>query len=316
MCPLVVLVFALAVFSVEGQYTDVVSTVQDTVRGEENHTFVSTHGTDYLQGCPKISDIPLMLDDQFLGMCFWDDAGNKNPLLGCNGARECKHDGSFWAVATGYKKIGSLAVKAGCTFTGFSGNNYNGSKYSLEGPKIQPLVQFPGKENDYGAFGSCRVTCRQKLPDCHMSDQPKDEWDETFSFDNRFSETPVIHTCNQTMGTHFSKEIKESLSVSEEVSEKVKSTFWNKFKASLGLSEKTGYDWNEVPFFVKSEVTTSLNKVEVSPGKAVKIKQVVGICGASKVYTELTLVETSGTGDVVVTSVIWLLCINLLSKLI
>ena len=47
-------------------------------------------------------DIPLMLDDQFLGMCFWDDAGNKNPLLGCNGARECKRDGSFWAVTTGY----------------------------------------------------------------------------------------------------------------------------------------------------------------------------------------------------------------------
>ena len=55
------------------------------------------------------------------------------------------------------------------------------------------------------------------------------------------------------------------------------------FKASVGYSRTTGYNWQQSQSDTWNTETTRRLKVEIKPGRSVVVEQVVGSCGAFSV---------------------------------
>ena len=80
--------------------------------------------------------------------------------------------------------------------------------------------------------------------------------------------------------------MKESRSVSTEVSAEISAAFWG-VTATMGISKTTGYNWEITDSSTKSEANSFTVQVIVSPGKKVQIQEAVGVCGDSTVHTQM-----------------------------
>jgi len=127
------------------------------------------------------------------------------------------------------------------------------------------------------------VDCKQQYPDC----QPEDSWKTVASFDNTQSDLPSTFTYKYTIGTSWSSQITESMSVDATISSEVKAGFFDIFEASIGMSVTTGYDWSETSSEAKSEIREFTDSTEVPGGRMIQIQQTKGHCGGSEVNTEM-----------------------------
>ena len=71
--------------------------------------------------------------------------------------------------------------------------------------------------------------------------------------DNLDGQTTTKCSYAHTVGTEYSNEVSEGMSVDETVEMAMEAQFWEIFKESLGTSVTTGYNWGQVSTETKSE---------------------------------------------------------------
>merc|ERR1719153_997744 len=238
-------------------------------------------------GCPDISELPIVYQKQFIGIRLYSGAGNDIPALSCNGGPYDGVSGYQWSGNTrrGYM-IGSIFVHPGCTFYGFNDYDYQGSHTEWTGPLF--ISKVPEGTFDFPCDGaacarSWLVDCRQQYPDC----QPEDSWKAVASFDNTQSDLPATFTYKYIIGTSWSHEMSDSMSISDTISAEVKAGFFDIFETSIGASSTTGYDWSETSSEAQSETKEFTVSTEIPGGRMVQIQQAKGKCGGSEVNTEM-----------------------------
>jgi len=261
-------------------------------------------------GCPSLSSIPVSklhpghpeLDYFYAGRRY-SGAGHEIPDLACNGNPHDREDGYASSAPPGsFLPFGSLLVNPGCKIYLFDGHNYEGDYVEYSGghnglmiPKV-PAEAHTCTDGDRACFGSFLWSCTQKFPNC----VPEDGWTTITSLDNSESNFPTPFTFKQTIGTKWSQEVSESMSVSSRVEYSISENFFGIFEESIGVSVETGYNWGSVSGFEKSEVKEyDIGPIEVPAGEKVWIQGAVGTCGDSTVYTQMykvisTQTETGG----------------------
>merc|ERR1711915_1071441 len=88
------------------------------------------------------------------------------------------------------------------------------------------------------------------------------------------------------IGTSWSTEMSEGMSIDETVSAEMSAGFFDIFETKLGVSVTTGYNWNEVSTEAQSETKEFSVQTDVPAGKSIQIQQTKGTCGGSDVNTE------------------------------
>ena len=77
------------------------------------------------------------------------------------------------------------------------------------------------------------------------------------------------------------------MSVSATVSAEIGASFFSAFRAKVGVSATTGFDWKTTDSETQS-TSTAFNVKELVPaGKKIQIQEVVGTCGGSTVHTQM-----------------------------
>jgi len=256
----------------------------------EDNGFVLEEGPARL-GCPDIKQLPIVENKQFIGIRIYHGNGNDIPALSCNGAYQEFFSGFQYSSDPGKgTMIGSIFVHPGCIFYGFHDYNYQGSYTEWTGPLfISNVPDVFGHicDNDHYNHVPCvdsfLVDCRQQYPDC----QPEDDWKTVTSLDNTQSDLPATFTYEYTIGTSWSHQMSDSMSISNSISAEVKAGFFDIFEASLGVSVTTGYNWSETSTAAKSETRKIIDSIQVPGGRVITIQQAKGYCGGSEVNTEM-----------------------------
>merc|ERR1711942_214566 len=255
--------------------------LDDTVAVGLGHQNISVR-----TGCPDISELPIVWNKQFLGFRYYEGKGNDIPALSCTGDYHDQVNGEQHSATPGRGwPIGSIFVHPGCTFYGFHDYDYQGSYTEWTGPLF--ISNVPEWEFGHTCGVACArsylVDCKQQYPDC----QPEDSWKTVASFDNTLSDLPSTFTYKYTIGTSWSSQMTESMSVDATISSEVKAGFFDIFEASIGMSVTTGYDWSETSSEAKSEIREFTDSTEVPGGRMIQIQQTKGHCGGSEVNTEM-----------------------------
>jgi len=249
-----------------------------------------SHNGSARSGCPEWDELPRVWNSKFIGARKYLESGHDIPALSCNG--------NYYEPVNGYQvsadpgtcfPIGSLFVHAGCTLYGFCDYNYEGQYKSFEGPLFiskLPKDTFCGyfaTGTDVPCAKSYLVDCRQHYPDC----VPSDNWETVASYDNSNSHLPSTFTYKYTIGTSWSTEMSEGMSIDETVSAEMSAGFFDIFESKIGMSVTTGYNWNEVSTEAKSETKEFQVETNVPAGESIQIQQTKGTCGGSTVNTEM-----------------------------
>jgi len=241
-------------------------------------------------GCPDISELPRVDHHKsvFIGARIYYLYGNCVPGLSCNGDFWDTQNGAMISPEPGYcTAIGTLFVHAGCTFHAFKEYNFQGSVKTFEGPLFvtkMPDGIFWGdqtSETKVPCVSSFLVDCRQHYPDC----QPSDRWETVASLDNTGSSLPSEFTYTYEVGTSWSHEMSEEMGIDSTIESEISVGFFRQFETRVGVSQTTQHNWGEISTEEKSESKTISTKTEVPARGRIKIQQVIGSCGGSKVYT-------------------------------
>jgi len=248
------------------------------------------HNGSVRTGCPDWDELPRVFNSKFIASRNYNGLGHEIPAMSCNGIsldRVNEYQASA-APGRGYG-IGSLFVHAGCTFYGFCEHEYQGTYKTFEGPLFiskLPKDTFCGWHltgTDIPTANSFIVDCRQHYPDC----APSDSWETVASYDNSNSHLPSTFTYKYTIGTSWSTEMSEGMSIDATVSEEMSAGFFDIFEEKIGYSVTTGYNWNEVSTEAQSETKEFQVQTDVPAGESIQIQQAKGTCGGSTVYTEM-----------------------------
>jgi len=264
-----------------------------------------------VSGCPVFSEIPVSEQhkqqpelDYFYAGRFYSYPGHDIPALACNdkepydAADDYRHssDQGFGTM------MGSIMVNPGCTWYLFEDYNYEGRYVEYSGgnsglliSKVpQPSWGTTCGDNYVTCFHSYLVSCEQRFPNC----APKDGWQPITSLDNSQSHVEAPFTFQQTIGTTWSNEVSESMSVSERVEESISENFFGVFEASLGFSIETSMDWGSVTKQEKSKTDQyTVGPIMVPAGDLIWVEGAIGTCGKSTVETHMYRVISS-TGEV------------------
>jgi len=255
----------------------------------ENEKF-PPHNGSARSGCPEWDELPRVVNKKFVAARTYKESGHDIPALSCNG--------NHWDAINGYSisaedgqcyGVGSLFVHAGCTYYGFCDYNYQGNYKVFEGPLFISKVptstfcNWHFTDSDTPCTPSYLVDCRQHYPDC----APADNWETVASYDNSNSHLPSTFTYKYTIGTSWSTEMSEGMSIDETVSAEMSAGFFDIFEEKIGFSVTTGYNWNEVSTEAQSETKEFSVQTDVPAGEIIQIQQTKGTCGGSTVYTEM-----------------------------
>lgn len=249
--------------------------------------------------CPPINSIPVMNEDNTNFVCAqtWDAPGSVNPIEGCNIAAQTHvyYKGEdFDATDCCFIAMGSIIVKAGCTLYGWEHGGYTGRLFTYPGPNVFPN----GCTNPYDpttcppigagppyASGPVSVKCRcQQEPIICV---PEDGWERIMQCDNSDGSTATTCKYKKTIGTTYSSEVQNSMSIDVTIEESLEASYFTLLSETLGISASTGYDWTLTSTETKSEEHSYEVDTDVPPGTIVMIDGAIGKCGGSTSKTEL-----------------------------
>lgn len=246
--------------------------------------------------CPTIDSIPVMNSDGTNFVCAerWDGTPARDPIEACNGNSwlmykgddvDTGDDGSYWPVS-------SLIVKAGCTFYGWEHHGYTGKLLKYYGPGVYPDGCVSLYDEDtcttVGGFPSYKCRCQQDPITC----VPADGWERIMQCDNSVGSTSTTCKYKKTIGTTYSAEVQESMSIDTAIEDSMTVSFFGMFSDTLSISVATGYDWTTTSSAAKSEEQSYEVDTDVPPGTVVMIDGAIGYCGGSTVKTELFKIST------------------------
>jgi len=235
--------------------------------------------------CPAMNDIPVMYDDQvFTCAETWREWGGSYAVDSCNGDTRTLWDGCDMDSDThGYYAMGSIFVKPGCTLYMYKGHQYLDESHVISGPAEVYRNTHWDLSNTGPGPRSFRCRCIQKKVDC----EPEDSYEVVLWCNGRDAVVETKCVWKKTIGTKFSDEISEGMSIDETIEYEMSIQFWEIFEERMGMSVSTGYDWGHVSTQTKSEQTTITVDGTVPPGYVLVIEQTVGHCSGSEARTDM-----------------------------
>ncbi len=171
--------------------------------------------------------------------------------------------------------MGSLIVLAGCTFYGFGSINYEGDIYQYNGALTvannqDPVLGIYANEicgQVVEGYRSIQCRCQQAFIAC----APTDDYVPVMSCDATNSEISVECTYTETIGTTYTEEAMQSMSVSATVEESIQLGLFDLFSSDLGFSATTQYNWSTSAMSTFESIQTYEVKVDVPPGYMVSL---------------------------------------------
>ncbi len=141
--------------------------------------------------------------------------------------------------------MGSMIIMAGCTFYGFEGPGYGEHMHEHVGPQTLGYVPEIDSDDDQtvcggdvNGFDSYKCRCSQKMIDC----DPSDSYANVMTCEN-YSSSSITCSYTESIGTSYTYEASESMSVSVAVEETIQAGLADIFSVSLGISASTNHDW-------------------------------------------------------------------------
>jgi len=232
------------------------------------------------------------------------------PLEGCTSDGYLTYmDGDDYNSPDGYHvNVGALIVKAGCTFYGYSDYHYNGDRVEYKGPATFPngcsgsmeignCPPIPCNEGIHRwGYNSMRCRCQQDPIIC----QPSDHYVTIMQCDNSNHGLETICKYTKTIGTTWTTEVSESMSIDEHIEASMSASFFSFFSTEIGVSITTGYDWGHTSSQAKSETETFFVEAVVAPNSILIIDGAEGECGGNNVKTELfRFTSTDREGNII-----------------
>lgn len=258
----------------------------------------------YGDECPSPNNIPVMNDEgtEFVCGVRWFGHGAEHAIDGCN---DCDGYGPFTMMANndcdnegdGWCPSGSILVKAGCTLYGWEGLHYTGEVREWHGPNV-----FPDGCVETGKSSTCPKWCYHdsvcgcysqgpRSAKCRCQQQPiicdpQDFYEEVYQCNNCKGETDLKCTYEKKVGTKYTAEVQESMSIDTSIESAMSAAFFDFFSESIGVSVSTGYDWTHASSEIKDEIHTYTAETGVKPGTIWTLEGAIGQCGDNIVRTE------------------------------
>jgi len=261
--------------------------------------------------CPNIDDLPVMNEagDNFYCAFNWHDEMPWNhdiPLEACiyDWMKSDYMDGyDEDHPSSSFEEFGGLIVKAGCTLYAYSESGYTGDRIEYNGPATFPDACTgghcpPDKEGTvlYWGFPSFKCRCQQDPIIC----QPSDHYVTIMQCDNSNNDFEAKCTYTKTIGTTWTTEASNSMSIDTTIEASMSASFFSFFSADLGISSTTGYDWTQTSSQAKSETEEFKVETVVPPHSILIIEGAEGNCGGNNVKTELfRFTSTDGDGNII-----------------
>jgi len=118
--------------------------------------------------------------------------------------------------------------------------------------------------------------------------------------DNMNNDVETKCSYTKTIGTTWTTEASNSMSIDATIEASMSSSFFGFFSAELGLSVSTGYDWTQTSSQAKSETQEFKVEAVVHPNSILIIEGAEGNCGGNNVKTELfRFTSTDGNGNII-----------------
>ena len=259
-----------------------------------------------IQGeCPGLEDIQDMYDDNtFMCARFYYGWGHDLGVRGCNGCSvqnyaDIPHGLDMDAGNGRQYPMGSIMVKPGCTLYVFHDNNFGGKYDRYDGPSIISKVDSgDGSEGDYCANGNPSFQCRCGMKP--VSCVPEDSFAVVLRCDATGAIDPVGCDYIKKIGTKWSNEMSESISVSATIEYELGVDLFELFSEKIGVSMTTGYNWKHTSSETKSVTEEFKVLADAPPGLLLTIEQAVGHCGDTEARTELFRIRhTDAKGNIV-----------------
>jgi len=259
--------------------------------------------------CPNINELPVLNDagDRFYCAFNWQDEypwDHDIPLEACVREEYYKTymDGLDYDVdPCCFEPIGGLIVKAGCTLYGYSEHGYEGNRIEYNGPATFPTGCTgsrcpPWTNAEKWGFPSLKCRCQQDPIIC----QPSDHYVTIMQCDNMNNDVETKCSYTKTIGTTWTTEASNSMSIDATIEYSMSSSFFGFFSEELGLSVSTGYDWTQTSSQAKSETQEFKVEAVVHPNSILIIEGAEGNCGGNNVKTELfRFTSTDGNGNII-----------------
>jgi len=241
------------------------------------------------KGCPDWSAIPVAFDNNFVGSNVYTGKGNPDYSLSCNGDAILYADGFKYSAPSGYcVSIGSIYVLPGCTFYGYHDIFHNFTKIQQNTfiSKV-PTSMFgnQGTTEGIACATSVQVECVQKYPSCF----PTEPWETAASYDNSENDTKVTYSYEYTVGTSWSNEMINGMSISQAVEKELKKALFARFQSWF-----SDYDWTNVPSDVLEPQHSVEGEIDIEPWDVFELRQTVGYCGGTTIQTDQTQIRFSG----------------------
>ena len=173
--------------------------------------------------------------------------------------------------------MGSLIVNPGCTYYGFNECFFEETVYEYTAG-LYSLLEPPAHDQPSGCanyFSSVKCRCQQKLVSCI----PEDEWAVKLVCNGTGATEPVECSYMKTIGTSYTAETSDHMSISEEVSYEITAGLFGLFEETLGLSVETGYDWTQTSSETMDEAESFQVDAVAPPGRILYIEQVIPVTG-------------------------------------
>ncbi|XP_041485055.1 uncharacterized protein LOC121431577 isoform X2 [Lytechinus variegatus] len=233
-----------------------------------------------IAGCPLPGDLPTKWhgNDVFLCARVYEHADHQ-AHRSCYGAqRDIPSEGDFAGARSDWwnDRISSVVVRPGCRLSVHWDTRFRGSAFHLNSGVHKHLRGW----NDEISSWSC--VC--EYTNAPLMCTPTDSFRTLKSCQNPGSLEMKCEYWAQK-GLVLGNSVTNGRSVSTTVEATVGVTIKKVFSASLGVSHTTSYDWSQTRSTDYSSVVTHKVSCSVPAGRRLDIRQVIGECGDTNVFT-------------------------------
>ena len=211
--------------------------------------------------------------------------------LSCGGTRRNIYNGESTSyVGSAWNDgVSSLVVREGCRLDVNEHKNYGGKSRRFEG-KVKRLKDFKMKSGSWGRNINWNDEITSWACSCDFTNQPLNcnPTESEITIKRCGNVNPGSMTCEYTttQGMQMGTSVTQGRSISNTLEVSIGATFMEVFSAGLSASTTTTFDWSRTTSRTFNKATAYMVSCGVPPGATVYIKQVVGTCGDTAVYTE------------------------------
>ncbi|XP_041479141.1 uncharacterized protein LOC121426810 [Lytechinus variegatus] len=228
--------------------------------------------------CPEPETLPYKVNtNKFLCARLYD-YGHRDKLLSCTGASWDVLNGETYPGrgCDGWNdRVSALVVRPGCTLTAYVHGQFSG-----------PIMKYTGSKPHLGGWDNYMSSwsCSCPYTDAPLNCVPLDRVTAMKTCDNtKGDKMECVYSVQK--GMVLGRSVTHGRSVSTSVEASIGAVFKEIFSVGMSVSHTTTHDWSSSQSEEFSRVVTHTVTCGIPIGRRLAVKQVVGVCGDTKVYS-------------------------------